>query len=57
VKRGQVIAEVRTRTKANWRSAARPRRVHAVNGYNFEDAIMISEKVVKEDIYNFDSHR
>ena len=21
------------------------------NGYNFEDAIMISEKVVKEDIY------
>ncbi len=27
------------------------------NGYNFEDAIMISEKVVKEDILHLDSHR
>jgi len=31
--------------------AQRARRVHAVNGYNFEDAIMISEKIVKEDIF------
>ena len=25
--------------------------VHAMEGYNFEDAILISEKMIKDDIY------
>ena len=27
------------------------------NGYNFEDAILISERIVKDDVYHLDSHR
>jgi DNA-directed RNA polymerase beta subunit len=27
------------------------------NGYNFEDAILISERIVKEDYLHVDSHR
>ena len=27
------------------------------NGYNFEDAILISEKIVKEDIFTSHPHR
>jgi DNA-directed RNA polymerase subunit beta len=36
------------------RAGARPergRRVHALGGYNFEDSILISERIVKEDVF------
>src|SRR5881394_1710031 len=52
VKRGQVIADG---PNTNQGELALGRNVLVAfmpwNGYNFEDAIMISEKVVKEDIY------
>src|SRR5438046_5011791 len=52
VKRGQVIADGPNTDRGE---LALGRNVLVAfmpwNGYNFEDAIMISEKVVKEDIY------
>src|SRR5919197_904555 len=52
VKRGQVIADG---PNTNHGELALGRNVLVAfmpwNGYNFEDAIMISEKVVKEDVY------
>ena len=52
VKRGQVIADG---PNTDHGELALGRNVLVAfmpwNGYNFEDAIMISEKVVKEDIY------
>ncbi len=52
VKRGQVIADG-PNTKHGELALGRNVLVAFMpwNGYNFEDAIMISEKVVKEDIY------
>ena len=41
----------RRRTAENSRSAARAGGVSAVEGYNFEDAILISEELVKEDAF------
>ena len=52
VKAGDVIADgPATETR---RARARPergRRVHAVEGYNFEDSILISERLVKDDVF------
>ena len=52
MKRGQVIADGPNTDRGE---LALGRNVLVAfmpwNGYNFEDAIMISEKVVKEDIY------
>ena len=52
VKRGQIIADG---PNTDYGELALGRNVLVAfmpwNGYNFEDAIMISEKVVKEDIY------
>src|ERR1700746_2748317 len=52
VKAGQVIADG-PNTEAGERALGRTVLVAFMpwNGYNFEDAILISEKVVKEDIY------
>ena len=36
-------------TWANWLWSEHARGVHAWNGYNFEDSILISERVVAED--------
>jgi len=36
---------------ANWHWAECSRRLHALGGYNFEDAILLSEKLVREDAF------
>jgi DNA-directed RNA polymerase subunit beta len=52
VKKGQVIADGPAPRAANWRSAATCSCAFMPwNGYNFEDAILISEKIVKDDIF------
>ena len=58
VKKGQVIADGpytrRRRTRAR---PQRARRVHAWNGYNFEDAILISREGREGRHLHLDSHR
>jgi len=36
---------------ANWHWAGTFCRLHAVRGYNFEDAIIMNERIVSEDVY------
>ena len=52
MKKGDVIAD--GPATEHGRAGARPeraRRVHAVGGYNFEDSILISERLVKDDVF------
>ena len=45
---------VRDMPHKEWRAGTRPKhesRFYALEGYNFEDAIVISEKVVRDDIF------
>ena len=52
VKAGDVLAD--GPATEHGRARARPeraRRVHAVEGYNFEDSILITERIVKDDVF------
>jgi DNA-directed RNA polymerase subunit beta len=52
VKKGQVIADGPCTQGGELAPGSKcPMRVHALNGYNFEDAILISDRIVKEDIF------
>jgi DNA-directed RNA polymerase subunit beta len=52
IKKGDVSPTAPAPTRANWPSAATCWWPSCPgNGYNFEDAILISERMVKEDVY------
>jgi len=49
VTKGQVIADGPAPIMASWRWTERSVAFMPWRGYNFEDAILVSEKLVKED--------
>ena len=51
MKKGQVLADGPARERRTRSRSERALRVHAWNGYNFEDAILISRTIVKDDIF------
>jgi DNA-directed RNA polymerase subunit beta len=51
VEQRQVIADGPSTENGKSPSAKRPHRVHDLEGYNYEDAILINEKLVRDDVF------
>ena len=51
VKAGQVLADGPQCATARSLWARTPHRLHGLGGYNYEDAVLLNEKIVREDVY------